>query len=91
MSVKKEHSELLKLLDQRHKELGLGDGKPFRTPTLDRNAVERAADLHAEANKSDPFARGRMLLHLHRGIDSVGDVEKAARSILAARHRGTVL
>ena len=87
----KEHSELLKLLDQRHRELGLGDGKSFREPTGDKVVQARAADLHAEANKSDPFARGRMLLHLHRGIDSVGDVEKAARSILAARSHRAVL
>ena len=87
--MKTETPELLKLLDQRHKELGLGDGKPFRTPTLDRTAVERAATLHSEANKSDPFSRARMCLHLRRGLDSVGDVEKAARSILAAR--GVVL
>jgi len=87
----KEASELLHLLDQRFKELGLGDGKPFRTPTLDGTAIERAANLHAEANKSDPFARGRILLHLRRGLDSVGDVDKTSRAILAARFNRTVL
>jgi hypothetical protein len=34
--------------------------------------LRRAASLHAQANPSDPFAYGRMLCHLRRGIETPG-------------------
>jgi hypothetical protein len=46
---------------------------PIWTPTQ-MNVLRRAASMHAEANRSDPFAYGRMLCHLKRGIEVPGGV-----------------
>lgn len=87
MPMKNEPSELLKLLDQRYKEQGLEHGT-YKPPLIAVDYYQRAARLHALAHQSDPFAYGRMCLHLRRGLDTVSDVEAAARSVLAARgHR----
>lgn len=91
--ARREHSELLALLDQRYRDLGLGrelaPGEPaYRVPVwnaTDLDRIERACTLHAEANLSDPFAGARMRLHLLRGLDSSAEVTKAASSALAAR------
>jgi len=82
-------SELLVLLDQRYKELSLGDGKPYRVPVwnaTDLARIDRAVALHAQANIHDPFAAGRMRLHLTRALDSSGEVLRAASGTIAARH-----
>jgi hypothetical protein len=88
----KQHSELLALLDQRAKELGLNTPLPrdfvYRAPTwnaADLARIDRAVDLHAQAHRSDPFAAGRLRLHLTRGLDSSAEVIRAASSALAAR------
>lgn len=84
----REQSELLRLLDQRFKELGLDKGK-FKQPIWgpnDNDQQARAVALHSEAHKSDPFAGARMALHLRRGLDTAGEVIRAAQSLLAARH-----
>lgn len=36
--------------------------------------LQRAAHMHAQRNPSDPFAFGRMLTHLKRGLANVADV-----------------
>ena len=41
--------------------------------------ISRAAKLHAERNISDPFACGRIFLHMKRGIANVGEVIADAR------------
>jgi hypothetical protein len=83
----KDRSELLTLLAQRFKDLGLGDGKPYRKPQrLDKSAVERAAKLHAQANRSDPYAYGRVMLHMRQGYELASDIIKEANGRLAAEH-----
>jgi hypothetical protein len=41
-----------------------------------------AADMHAQANRTDPFARGRMMLHLKNGIENPVEVIKEAKRLL---------
>ena len=86
------HSELLALLDQRAKEHGFNTPLPrdfvYRAPLWNRadlERIERAVSLHADANRSDPFAAGRMRLHLTRGLDSAAEVIRAAQSTINAR------
>jgi hypothetical protein len=86
-NMKREHSELLRLFDQRYKEQGLGTGS-WKRPEwtdVDLDRIRDAATVHGDAHKSDPFARGRMLLHLGNGYDNSSDVLAAARGIIAAR------
>lgn len=77
-------SELLALLDRRWKAeiQNLPDTyRPApRNPLLD----ERAARLHASAHHSDPFAYGRMKLHLRRGLADASEVAQDALSRMAA-------
>lgn len=42
---------------------------PVWTPAQ-TEMLRRAASHHAQANPSDPFAYGRMLCHLRRGIEA---------------------
>lgn len=66
----------------------------YRPPVLDlkyRNQLEVAADLHAEANQSDPFARARVALHMRRGLILPSDVSKEARAVLTDRQRRVAL
>ena len=86
------HSELLALLDQRAKEHGFNTPLPrdfvYRAPLWNRadlERIERAVSLHADANRSDPFAAGRMRLHLTRGLDSAAEVIRAAQSTINTR------
>jgi hypothetical protein len=86
------HSELLALFDQRAKELGLNAPLPrdfvYRAPTwnaADYDRINRAVSMHAQAHRSDPFAAGRMCLHLTRGLDSAAEVIRAAQSTINAR------
>lgn len=44
-----------------------------------------AAALHAEANKSDPFAARRVMLHMERRLVSARDVSVDAIKILKDR------
>lgn len=46
---------------------------PLQTPKY-LIEMERAAVEHAEANRSDPFARGRIWLHMKRGLLLPSDV-----------------
>lgn len=86
------HSDLLALFDQRAKDLGLNTPLPrdfvYKAPlwnAADLERIERAVVLHTDANRSDPFAAGRMRLHLTRGLDSASEVIRAATSAIAAR------
>jgi hypothetical protein len=45
----------------------------------------KAADLHAEANKSDPFARDRIMLEMQTGRELPSDVEAEAGSAIRLR------
>lgn len=59
---------------------------PLQTPKF-RIEMERAAAAHVEANRSNPFARGRILLHMRRGLDLPSDVSKAANRLLVGVRR----
>lgn len=64
----------------------------FREPTMtpDRGAdIARAAALHASADRSDPFAHGRITTHMRRGMALPSDVIADAQAKLAARGRAT--
>jgi hypothetical protein len=60
----------------------LKGAKPFKAPemTLNRRVeMTRAADAYHEANRSDPFARSRVMTYMRRGIELPSDVLKEAR------------
>ena len=46
---------------------------------------ESAAWLHAITNVTDPFAYGRIMLHMERGIENPEEVAADARRLLAAK------
>lgn len=48
-------------------------------------SIDAAARLHAEANRTDPFAGRRMLMYLQRGIDSANEVAAEALRKINAR------
>lgn len=62
--------------------------EPVSTPDRERE-IQRAASLHAKAEASDPFARGRIICHMRRGIELPSDVIATASSRLAARGQST--
>ena len=49
-------------------------------------SAARAIELHAEANKSDPFAGARMSMTLRKGQDNATKVAHAAQRIVTARN-----
>lgn len=75
---------LLDLLKRREE---AGDVRPEIVDPSGRGIANRAvaADLHAQANKSDPFARARITLHLSRGYDHPATVAKEAIAEIGRR------
>lgn len=62
--------------------------QPFRAPVLDFGRmvdIERVAHLHADAHRSDPFARRRITLYMRRGMELPSDVATDAKRFLDAR------
>lgn len=57
---------------------------PVQTPKY-RIEMERAAAAHVEANRSDPFARGRIWLHMRRGLVLPSDVLADSRALVGVR------
>lgn len=51
-------------------------------PDHDVDSKAVAAKRHADANKSDPFAYGRMLTHLRLGLAELQEVEADARALV---------
>lgn len=51
---------------------------PEMTPQRFRE-LDKAARAYAERNRSDPFAYGRIFLHMNRGLASIADVLADAR------------
>ena len=49
------------------------------------NLPEQAARLHAEANPTDPFAYGRMILHLEKGLEDAKQVKEDALKAINIR------
>jgi hypothetical protein len=75
---------LLELLNQRWDEFlskapDPTPERPFKRPVYDRNVVVRAARLHADAHRSDPFAGARITHYLKQGYVSPSEVEHDAR------------
>lgn len=60
--------------------------RPEMTPTR-RADIERAAGAHVEANRSDPFARGRAVCHMVRGLELPSDMLADANAILEHSRR----
>ena len=61
---------------------------PFRAPTLTpqrRHDIERAARAHADVNRSDPNAYGRVKVQMEGGMLSPSDVLADALRIQSAR------
>lgn len=81
----KDESELLKLLDQRYKALGLGTPGTYHKPFLAPSKLNEAVRLHGQAHPSDPFAMGRIRLHLKQGYELVSEVVKDAQRLIQAR------
>ena len=48
--------------------------------------VREAAELHAKANSSDPFAYSRVVLHMFTGLEIPDDVKRQAERMLAGGH-----
>lgn len=67
----KAHSDLLQLLNQRKAWEG---PEHYRAPEQDAASVGYATRLYGTANDSDPFAMGRMYLHLTRGFALVSEI-----------------
>jgi len=80
--MNKNQSELLKLLNGRWTDIISHLPDVYRGPTVDQDRVQEAAGLWAQANSSDPFARGRMALFLRRGFEFPSDVKKEALSLM---------
>lgn len=57
---------------------------PEMTPAR-RVEIHRAAQAHADANPSDPFAKARARLYMTRGLELPSDVLAAAESQITAR------
>lgn len=78
-------SALLELL-QRNWDGGLKDlPDTYRVPPTKPDEIERAARLHAQADHSDPFAYGRIKLHLRRGLAVASEVAASANARMSAR------
>lgn len=61
--------------------------RAYRKPAsaLDDFAVQKAATLHQRANPADPFAFGRIVLHMRQGYDLPSDVIASATARLERR------
>ncbi len=56
------------------------------SPKTRRLPIPAIISLHAEANKSDPFAGARMSLALSKHHDNPDEVAADAKRLLATRH-----
>jgi hypothetical protein len=83
-------SELLGLLDRRWKADLQGMSDAYRVAPRNKVLDERAARLHASAHHSDPFAYGRMKLHLARGLEDATTVANDALARIASHSGQTV-
>lgn len=54
-------------------------------PTYAPRVLIDAATAHARANNSDPFAYGRVMLHMRQGLEFPSDIKADADRLLAAR------
>lgn len=76
--LNKKHPEPMSLFHKREKmgEIPKGDFFIYRKPEIPAGVAERAADAMAAWDNSDPFARGRTLLHVKQGYLIPSEVEK---------------
>ena len=58
---------------------------PFRRPHVDPDGVRNAARDYALCHESDPFAYGRMKVHLANGLELVSDIASDARACLRVK------
>ena len=81
---KREEPELLKLLNSR----AAWNNPPHVEPRIDdnyRNRMNAAVNAYAQANRTDPFARDRISLHLRRGLELPSDVLEESNSRIRAQ------
>lgn len=76
------HSDLLQLLNHRK---AWEYPERYVIPLQDERAKWSAVQLHGVANNSDPFARGRICLHLARGFALASDTIADAQSTIKRR------
>jgi hypothetical protein len=66
--------------------------KPFRAPVNDAkrlSEIYQAAAVYREAHASDPFAYGRAVLHMKRGIDFPSEVKAEGERLRRAAVDGS--
>jgi hypothetical protein len=93
MTTVKAFSELLELLQRRWDSEVKDLPDTYRPPVFKPDAaklIEAAACLHAAAHHSDPFAYGRVKLHIKRGLVDFTTTRNDALSRLAALAGSTV-
>lgn len=69
----KNEPELLKLLNTR----SAWNNPPHSRPVVNGEYLRRmnaAVEAHAKANRSDPFAKNRIALHMRAGLELPSDV-----------------
>jgi hypothetical protein len=59
--------------------------RTYRKSALDEFTLHKAATLHARANSADPFAFGRILLHMRQGYVEPQEAITSASVKLEAR------
>jgi len=67
--------------------------RPYRAPEATparRAEMNKAAAAHVEANRSDPFSRGRVMLHMRRGLAAPSEVLVDATAQRTARERAAM-
>jgi len=93
MTTIKAFSGLLELLQSRWDATVKELPDTYRPPILTNTTIdhiEKAARLHAAAHHSDPFAYGRVKLHIRRGLADFSTTRNDALSRLAALADGHV-
>lgn len=76
--------EPMKIIREREKDV-LAMPEPYRVPQQSPQAIHDAAKAYATFDCSDPFAYGRMYLHLSRGLELASTVLGEFRSKVRVR------
>ena len=87
----REGSELLALLERRWNAFLKDMPDRYRRSRGEIRHLERAVQLHAEVEASDPFAANRMRLHITQGYEDAHTVAAVSTRRLQARANGLVL
>lgn len=80
--------EPMTLMERRRKELDRvfgPDNKPWPKPKVDWAKTEEAAQLTADWDRTDPFAYGRVKLHMRQGYVNVDQQAREMKARLLAQ------